>query len=482
MNIIEIFNLAEKPLEDYHKGLRPGKKDKNTNGTIKKHFLRMCEVAKLLIIESSSSLRKHKTYGTYGAFSVSSSNLYGGSAKYGIWKVGLLGKPLGIKFQTIMQERNVFRIDSSVASNFAPSSIDPMKGHTTKAWWITSETSNAVQKFRQSFHIHKKNKKPINHNDQAIKDLMEDGTPRKSKVQLPLWIRVDTKKMIDTYNICIRDKPIAREKKDNNQIRKLGMNKVDVDRLWNLYAIAEIHNGYLPQEYEEKEFGRLYGNSFYSLQLIPNRMLPYIIPNSFDYDLEACHPTLLVQMAKKVASNTKTPYLDKYLHNRKKIRQKIAMEIGSDEERIKQAINSIAYGAPLRIGEWFNQKDNKHNKTALLKHLGELCGNKFIINKNVVALYKEMDECKKIILNHPSYVINIPSGLKKNQKLSYVLQQKERKLLEIMIVEIQKQNIEIIALKHDGIIIKKKMNKSIVEKSIIKKTGFQMAIDKKRIG
>ena len=28
----------------------------------------------------------------------------------------------------------------------------------------------------------------------------------------------------------------------------------------------------------------------------------------------------------------------------------------------------------------------------------------------------------------------------------------------------------------------KKMNKSIVEKSIIKKTGFQMAIDKKRIG
>ena len=51
-----------------------------------------------------------------------------------------------------------------------------------------------------------------------------------------------------------------------------------------------------------------------------------------------------------------------------------------------------------------------------------------------------------------------------------------------MIVEIQKQNIEIIALKHDGIIIKKKMNKSIVEKSILKKTGFQMAIDKKRIG
>ena len=78
MNIIEIFNLAEKPLEDFHKGFRPGKKDKNTNGTIKKHFLRMCEVAKLLIIESSSSLRKHKTYGTYGAFSVSSSNLYGG--------------------------------------------------------------------------------------------------------------------------------------------------------------------------------------------------------------------------------------------------------------------------------------------------------------------------------------------------------------------------------------------------------------------
>ena len=86
MNIIEIFNLAEKPLEEFHSGLVPGEEDKNTNGTIKKHFLRMCEVAKLLIIESSSKQRSHTTYGTFGAFSVSANNLYGGKGKKEKWK------------------------------------------------------------------------------------------------------------------------------------------------------------------------------------------------------------------------------------------------------------------------------------------------------------------------------------------------------------------------------------------------------------
>ena len=92
-----------------------------------------------------------------------------------------------------------------------------------------------------------------------------------------------------------------------------------------------------------------------------------------------------------------------------------------------------------------------------------------------------MDECKKIILNHSPYIKNCPTHLKPRQKISFVLQHKERELLKVMVEEIQKQNIPIISLKHDGILIRKKMNVSVVEKSVQTKTGIQMKIDSKRI-
>ena len=92
-----------------------------------------------------------------------------------------------------------------------------------------------------------------------------------------------------------------------------------------------------------------------------------------------------------------------------------------------------------------------------------------------------MEECKRIILNHSPYTNKCPKKLKRNQIIAYVLQQNERELLEIMIEEIQKQQIGIIALKHDGIIIHKKMDDKKAEKKILEKTGIKMSIDKKRI-
>ena len=169
------------------------------------------------------------------------------------------------------------------------------------------------------------------------------------------------------------------------------------------------------------------------------------------------------------------------MENRKQARIQISKEIKSNEERVKQAINSIAYGAPMKLREWFDAETNKNRKTAILSHLGKTSGELFIKNKNVVSLHKEMEECKKIILNHSPYTDNAPKKLKRNQIIAYVLQQNERELLEIMIEEIQKQQINILALKHDGIIIKSEMDARKVEKKILEKTGIKITLDRKEI-
>ncbi len=68
-----------------------------------------------------------------------------------------------------------------------------------------------------------------------------------------------------------------------------------------------------------------------------------------------------------------------------------------------------------------------------LSHLGKTSGELFIKNKNVVSLHKEMEECKRIILNHSPYTNKCPKKLKRNQIIAYVLQQNERELLGITV-------------------------------------------------
>ena len=480
METEKVFELADKPLWDFHNGLMPQDEHKNKDGSVKKHFLRMRKEALKIIIKASSNMSKHKTLGSWGWFSIHYSYLYGGKNNDGKWITGVMGKPLALRFLDWVQEKKIFVIDATIAS-YVPSPSDPLKGHTTKGWKLTNETQQALHQFRKVFSISEKHKILPDLTETAILDLRKDGEKRKSEVQIPKWIMVDTKKMIETYGKCIITKKIAGNRYDTKQIQLFGLEKEDLDRLWNLYAIAELYNGYLSQEYEEKEFGRLYGNSFQSLQFVPNKMLPYIIPKTWDYDFEACHPALLSELSKKVDKNHTTPELDKYLENRKQARNQISKKIKSNEERVKLAINSIAYGAPMKLREWFDTETNKNKKTALLSHLGKTSGELFIKNNYVISLHKEMEECKRIILNHSPYTNKCPKKLKRNQIIAYVLQQNERELLEIMIEEIQKQQIGIIALKHDGIIIHKKMDDKKAEKKILEKTGIKMSIDKKRI-
>ena len=98
MRVERIFEIAEKPLWNFHLGLCHQDEDKNKDGTIKKHFLRMREVALKIIIKSSSSIQKHKTLGDWGWFSIHHSYLYGGKNENGRWTAGVMGKPLALRF------------------------------------------------------------------------------------------------------------------------------------------------------------------------------------------------------------------------------------------------------------------------------------------------------------------------------------------------------------------------------------------------
>ena len=480
METEKVFELADKPLWDFHNGLMPQDEDKNKDGSVKKHFLRMRKEALKIIIKASSNMSKHKTLGSWGWFSIHYSYLYGGNNDDGKWISGVMGKPLALRFLDWLQRKKIFVIDATIAS-YVSSPSDPLKGHTTKGWKLTNETQQALHQFRKVFSISEKHKILPDLTETAILDLRKDGEKRKSEVQIPKWIMVDTKKMIETYGKCIITKKIAGNIYDTKQIKLFGLEKEDLDRLWNTYAIAELNRGFLPQEYEEYTTGRLWGKTFYSFQLMPRRMLPYIIPKTWDYDFEACHPTLLVYLSKKVDSKIKTPTLNKYLRERKIIRQKISKEIGSNVDRVKRAINALGYDAPMKCGVYPDKETEENKDYALQDILGDASCEKFIKNKLVLSINTEMDECKKIILNHSPYIQNCPPGMKRSSKISFILNHKERELLEIMIREIQKQNVPIIALMHDGIIIKNKIEEEKITNAILKETGIQIKLDRKQI-
>ena len=146
METEKVFELADKPLWDFHNGLMPQDEDKNKDGSVKKHFLRMRKEALKIIIKASSNMSKHKTLGSWGWFSIHYSYLYGGKNNDGKWITGVMGKPLALRFLDWVQGKKIFVIDATIAS-YVSSPSDPLKGHTTKGWKLTNETQQALHQF-----------------------------------------------------------------------------------------------------------------------------------------------------------------------------------------------------------------------------------------------------------------------------------------------------------------------------------------------
>lgn len=73
----------------------------------------------------------------------------------------------------------------------------------------------------------------------------------------------------------------------------------------------------------------------------------------YNYDIEACAPTLLLQHSRKLGNDLWLPNLDNYLNNKRKIRHELAVEADLTLKQVKILINALFCGARLGNNKQF---------------------------------------------------------------------------------------------------------------------------------
>ena len=347
--------------------------------------------------------------------------------------------------------------------------VDSQTYKTTRAYSLTTETWNGLNDYLSNYEIDPDKKIIPNLDEEGISPLDSSGSPRSTTIQLPRWI--DIKKVNPHYSSI--------HSLTEKEFHSLGkFDEGDWYLLKMIIGTLETFDGYLRQDYVESPFGRLYGRRINEcLQLIPNRLLPFIIPNTFDYDVMASCYSIISQIAQKHNSKQKIDTIENYVRNRKEIRKKIANEIGVNEELIKKCFTIIGHGGRQTKHSWY--ENGIETSGSIHKKLGSHFTEKFISHQLVRSLCDEIKECGRTIVSNETY----PSFVKKSlpSRLAYTYQKTEVQVLQKIIEYLQMKGNQILSIKHDGLITGDRIDKEDVEDFVSRSIGIKISLDEGRV-
>ena len=220
-------------------------------------------------------------------------------------------------------------------------------------------------------------------------------TPRQwARVELDRWFGHQHHQLSRWLRKTLLIEDSKRYNKDTGECKKWLLNEVGVNHLceiYNNYLIVKLPSATLRSnttqiavdwaeveyktqletgnfEYKEKS-NRLWND----IQRIPSEIRKPLFAKhgyEYEYDIQACAPTLIHQYAKKSGLTRPTKTLDLFLADRQYYRQALAERIGCTEKQAKTILNAVFAGAKLGPGNAVAEiLDNDINKVNLLRDL-----------------------------------------------------------------------------------------------------------------
>jgi hypothetical protein len=264
----------------------------------------------------------------------------------------------------------------------------------------------------------------------------------------------------------------------------------DADNSEYILRIAQLNNGQLPQLKEKSDFGRNYYKNK-SVQNVSKRVREAFLGDSWEYDCKSC------------SASWKTAFAWDYYNNKKRHKVKfedsfsaltLYLEHKSDffdevidrtylVERpysheyktkvIKEAMTAIGFGAKLTMGSW-RAKDGETKSSSLLEVFDENTtllrrfmdctivreynDEQAILNKYIVKKFSTDEtwlaemEASRIRRKRISY--------KQNQKISWLFQHAETRMMNIVRKKLQKLGKTVLANVHDAIVVRERLTAS----------------------
>jgi hypothetical protein len=229
---------------------------------------------------------------------------------------------------------------------------------------------------------------------------------------------------------------------------------------------AEEHYGHQIKsgvfEYQDKSH-RLWND----LQRIPNDLRRPLFAKhgyEYEYDIQACAPTLISQLARKQGMTRPTPVLGAFLADRQHYRVALAERLGCSHKQSKEILNAIFAGAKLGPGN------------AIATILNNNCNQLRILRDNLwfCSLRKDIKKCWD--------VIKVSEGsVRLSSRHKWMIYfQLEKSVMSVVRRELIKEGNRHF-LEHDGWRCESYIDPHSLRLSVRKHTGYDIQIDYVRI-
>ena len=283
-------------------------------------------------------------------------------------------------------------------------------------------------------------------------------------VELPKRIKVDTRTMYDFSN-RIKD---YSERLYNNLNLQLRLSEMDDE-------------GFLIQNYSKSDFGRIIGQGVSSIQFTPKIILNQILKGCFDLDVNTCVYSILPVIYKRMTGKTpRTVCTERYVQDKSFIREDLSRSLGVGLDRVKECFTSMSFGMRDNTSSYF--VNDRMVTPTLVEILGSVEKSiEFREHPFVKGLWDEM----RILFSGLSKVSKgkIPiKGLRSPQRVSYLFQQEEVKVLKEMIRFV---GHDLICPKHDSVILLNPLSNDRIEELqgiIHDKLGYRITLSQEMIG
>lgn len=257
-------------------------------------------------------------------------------------------------------------------------------------------------------------------------------------------------------------------------------------------CVAHLYDEYIVSKFCEREYGvELKSLEFtyqdkasrlwHPLQNVKREHKKRIMAEaglSYQYDIDACAPTLLLQHAQHLGMDEYLFAINEYLKNKDEIRNQLAKEIEVDPQTIKVIINALFCGARLGTSPEFAISHLLKNDKAKIIYLKE---NEFItqLRKDIKVIWDTIETSLPVIKKQ------MPNGKERKLPLNSkrrwaVYFQLERQVLnQVRTYLINTNNKHF--LEHDGWNASQEINQQELISFIEKSIGFSIKIKMDKI-
>lgn len=217
------------------------------------------------------------------------------------------------------------------------------------------------------------------------------------------------------------------------------------------------------QEYKESKTGRLFQSDPVNFQHLNSELRKIVLGGIgyFDYDIENCHYSILIQVLNKNKIDTKEfPTINCYLKNKVKFRNELAEEWCININSVKKILISLINGGAIKfMSRTFINLEKDSIK-------------KIFASNTYKRLKDELNLAKTYLLD----VYSTVSDEIKKKLLAYILQGIESQILETV-----DNKYNCILKIHDGWILEKNIPTIQITKYIEQETGFKLKIRKEEL-